>query len=278
VTVALSVLQHGFFPDAPSPERHMPAHAGDYRRPLQAALGDVVVVGRLGRRLQSSPSLAGEALAGSAWYLGSHPVANMYTTVGHRAFRARYCTKFQGSTCPALLDTLFSTEPTTGLRRVDLLAASTVLVVRADVPVRDLTVAPTGWRVAATTAQTVTWVRQDPVTGAGRPVWASPGTSVRPLSRDDRSTRFAVRAPPGGGTVVLSRLAWPGYHVDGGRLGPPVDGYLLTVRVPGGAHVVSVRFSPPGWVVEVAAWWLAVCAAVAWSVVVAVGSRRRSDR
>jgi hypothetical protein len=275
-TVALGVVQHGFFPDVPSPERHMPAHASDYRRPLPAARGDVLVVGRLSRRLQASPSLAREALAGSAWYLGRHPVVNLYTTVGNRKFRARYCTKFQGSTCPALLTTLFSTEPATGLQRVDLLAVSTVLVVRADLPARDLSTPPAGWRVAAATARTVTWVRREPVPGAGGAVWASPGTKVRPLSRDDRDVRFAVGAPPGGGRVVLSRLAWPGYRVHGGRTGPAVDGYLLTVDVRSGAHVVDVHFSPPGWAVEVAAWWLAVTGAVGWSVAVAVRSRRRS--
>jgi hypothetical protein len=67
---------------------------------------------------------------------------------------------------------------------------------------------------------------------------------------------------------VLSALAWPGYHTDVGRLGDPVDGYLLRVDLPADARgrTVDVRFSPPGWPVEVAAWWLAVAAGLVWCV------------
>jgi hypothetical protein len=275
VTVVLTGVQHGFFPGVPSPERNMPADARAYLRPLPAARGDVVVVGDTGARLEADPGWAAESLSGSAWYLGRHPVQNTYTTIGFRPFRDRYCIAYDGSTCPELLDALFSTEPTTGLLRADLLAVSTVLLVRGDLPGRDLSAPPPGWRVAASTARTVTWVRRQPVPGAGRPVWASPGTSVRLRSSDDRGAQFAVRAPAGGGRVVLSRLAWPGYRVEGGRAGTSVDGYLLTVDLPPGARMVTVRFSPPGWPVELAAWWLAVGGAVAWSAGVAVRNRRR---
>ncbi len=73
------------------------------------------------------------------------PVANIYTTINYRDFHDRYCMDFDGSTCPRLLGTLFSVEPHTGLRRVDLLGISTLVIVRADFPARPDDAA-SGWR------------------------------------------------------------------------------------------------------------------------------------
>ena len=278
-TMALVAVQHGYFAEPPSPERHMPEPARDYTRPLPQARGDVMVVGDTGTSLENAPSSARDFLTGSAWYLNGHPVQNTYTTINFRAYKDRYCIEYEGSTCPALLDTLFSREPSTGARRVDLLGVSTLLLVRADFPDRSLVAPPTGWHVAAQTRRTVTWVRDRPVPPAGRPVWTSPGTSLSLRSADARSARFVVdRVPSRGGKVVLSALAWPGYRTDVGHLAEPVDGYLLAVDLPPGAdgQVVTVRFSPPGWPLEVAAWWLAVLAGVAWSA--ADWRRRRRYR
>jgi len=278
LTVVLGLLQHLVFPGPPSPERHLPALAQDYRRPLPAAEGDVLVVGDTGTALQEDPAWARESLSGSAWYLGPHRVQNGYTTISFRAYRERYCIEYDGSTCPQLLGELFSTEPTTGRLRVDLLSVGTLLLVRADFPERDLMAPPPGWRVAASTSRTVTWVRRTPAPGAARPVWTSPGTTLVPRPGDDRSVRFTVRrVPPTGGRVVISAIAWPGFATDVGRVAQPVDGYLLTVDLPADAagRTVTVRYSPPGWHLELASLGLAVLGGVAWCGVVAVSRRRR---
>lgn len=73
--------------------------------------------------------------------------------------------------------------------------------------------------------------------------------------------------PESGGRVTFSRLAWPGYRVSGAAtLAEPPDTYLLTVDVPASARgeTLTVRFSPPGWPLEVAAWLVSVLASVAW--------------
>jgi hypothetical protein len=136
LTVVLAVFQHRVFPVPPSPERNMPALARDYLRPLPAARGDVLVVGGTGAHLKADPTWARESLSGSAWYLGRRRVQNGYTTISFRAYKDRYCINYEGSTCPQLLDQLFSTEPTTGRRRVDLLSVGTLLLVRTDFPGR----------------------------------------------------------------------------------------------------------------------------------------------
>jgi hypothetical protein len=236
-----------------------------------------MMVGAPEELLVSDPASVRDFLAGSAWYVGGHPVQNTYTTISFRAYFERYCIHYDGRTCPAALDTLFSREPLTGRQRVDLLGVSTVLLVRADFPGRDLRRPPPGWRLADATSRSVTWVRRSPVPGAGRPVWASPGTSVSRVRVDDRTVRFEVRdVPGGGGTVVLSSLAWPGWATDAAGLEAPTDGYLLTLHVSPGdrGRTVTAHFSPPAWPVEVAAWWLAVAGGLGWSLLVGLRGRR----
>jgi hypothetical protein len=277
-SLALTMVQHAYFPEPPSPERNLPTRAADYRQQLSEAEGDVMLVGSVNEQVKSDPSTVRDFLDGSAWYLNPHPVQNTYTTIGYRGFRDRYPYEYEGSTHPEVLRTLFTREPTTGARRVDLLAVSTLLLVRADFPDGWLDSPPAGWRVADSTEHAVTWVRRRPVPGAGRPVWTSAGTSVSLVSADHRGARFVVEeVPAGGGRVVLSALAWPGYRTDTGSLGAPLDGYLVNVHLPADAagSTVAVTFSPPGWPVEVASWWLAVVAGLVWS---AAALRRRSAR
>ena len=279
VTLAATAWQHTVFPEPPSPQRNMPASLAAYQRPLAQAEGDVMVVGDASAVVEAHPAAVKDLLVGSAWYLNGQRVQNTYTAVSHAAFKDRYCMTYQGSTCPEALGTLFAREPDTGRRRVDLLGVSTLLLVRADFPPHVLDSPPSGWRRVGTTPWSVTWVRENPVPGAGRPVWTSPGTAVTPLSTDDRTARFRVQdVPSGGGRVVLSALAWPGYTTDVGRLADPADGYLLEVDVPGDARgqVVTVHFSPPAWPLELACWWLGLGISVVWPLGAYLRRRRGS--
>jgi hypothetical protein len=276
-TLGLFVLQQVYFPSPPSPERNLPAQLAGYRTQLDTAEGESMVVGDVFAQLQADPGAARDFLAGSAWYLNPHPVQNTYTTISFKAFYDRYCVRYSGFTCPDLLDTLFSTEPVTGRLRVDLLGVSTLLLVRDDFPAGTASAPPEGWHVADTTPRAVTWVRDDPVPGAGGPVWSSAGTSVSVVSSGDRTLRLAVdRTGRSGGRVVLSRLAWPGYDTDVGRLADPVDGYLVTLRLPAESQgsVVTVRFSPPGWTFGLTCWWAATMLGLLWVLLEA--RRRRS--
>jgi hypothetical protein len=83
-----------------------------------------------------------------------------------------------------------------------------------------------------------------------------------------------------GGSVVLSRLAWPGYTVDGGTLADPLRDYLLRVDLPAGSTGtdVVVSFSPPGWTVELGALVVSVAGAVLWGAAAGLGTRRRRRR
>jgi hypothetical protein len=278
-TLVLLAVQHAFYPIVPSPQRYAPTSLSAYRMPLAGAIGDVIQVGESDRLLQAQHGFQGDLLLGSAWYLNPHPVQSTYTAISFDAYKQLYCTFYQGDSCPVLLDALFSREPTTGERRVDLLGVSTLMLIRQDFRVHTLRHPPAGWRVAATTPNTVLWVRRHPLPGAGAVAWTSPGTSVSEVDAGTGGTSFRVTGvPAAGGTVVLSLLAWPGYTTDVGSLGAPVDGYLVTVDLPPGSNgrVVHVDFHPPGWPVELAAWALALVAGAGWSLVAAVRRRRHA--
>jgi hypothetical protein len=71
-----------------------------------------------------------------------------------------------------------------------------------------------------------------------------------------------------GGTITFSRLAWPGYSVQGAELVEPVSGTLVRVAVPAGSagSTVTLRWDPPGWMIELSALATAILAGVLWVV------------
>ena len=273
VTVGIVALQIAWFPEPPSDQRNLPTTLAGYEKQLTTAHGDVLVVGQQDNRTIEDPALTDEVLDGSMWYLNPHPVQNTYTTISYRAYYDRYCIRIHGQTCNDILDTLFSVEPTTGELRVDLLSVSTLLLIKADVGTPPV---PVGWHLTEETDRTVTWVRDAPLPTAGGPVWSSDGTAVRVEGNSDRTLSLRVdEVPAGGGRVVLSRLAWPGYSTSVGSFGDPVDEYLLTLDLPDDAagRTVTVHFAPPGWRLELLCLGLAVGGGTLWAAVV---RRRRS--
>jgi hypothetical protein len=279
MTLAAFGVQHAFYPTPPSPQRNAPTELSAYRGLYPSASGDLLQVGATDMLNRSDPAAARQLPIGSAWYLTGLTSQNTYTAVSHRVYKDRYCVYYQGDTCPALLDTLFSAEPTTGQRRVDLLGVSSLLLVRQSLPASRLPHPPAGWRIAERTPYAVLWTRRTPVPGAGSVAWTSPGTSVLSVDAAATGTSFRVQqVPPSGGTVVLRLLDWPGYTTSAGSFVKPVDGYLLTVHVPATAvgSTVHVGFHPPGWTVELVAWVLALVLGAGWSLLAAVRRSRRA--
>ncbi|HEY3528566.1 MAG TPA: hypothetical protein VGK78_05405 [Nocardioides sp.] len=279
VTLAAFGVQHAFFPTPPSPQRNAPTELSTYQALYPDAVGDLLQVGATDVLDRTDPGAARQLPIGSGWYLTGLPAQNTYTAVSQRVYKYRYCVYYQGDTCPQLLDTLFTTEPTTGTKRVDLLGVSSLLLIRQDFPARRLRHPPAGWQVAEHTPYAVLWTRRTPVPRAGHVAWTSPGTMVSSVQADATSTTFRVdRVPAGGGMVVLSLLDWPGYSTSAGSLGDPVDGYLVTVHLPASAQgeSVEVAFDPPGWTAEVAAWVLALLGGALWSLAAALSPTGRA--
>lgn len=277
-TVAVFAAQHAVTHHAGN-DRHSPAQAAGYRTQLPHARGDVLVIGNYDAASFKHPSIAKDLLVGSTWYRNPATVTNSYSTIRFRAFVDRFCRHYNGITCSGMLKAVLADEPTTGRPWVDLLSISTLVMYRPAFPAARLDQPPAGWTIVAQSRWSVTWVRDHPVPGAGGVVWTSSGVRVDQQHVGDQSVRFRVASvPAGGGTVIFSRLAWPGYAVSGASLASPTDKFLVTVHLaPSSAgRTVTLDWNPPGWGIEVAAWWLAVLGGLAWSLAMGVrGWRRR---
>ena len=266
-TVAIFVIQYALYPVPGAADRHMPAAPAEYSGRIPSASGDVMVLGNAETQVIRKPAIANDILIAASWYLDPKDVQNGYTTINFRKFRAKFCRAFNGGTCARALTALLSTDPSTGRQWVDLLSVSTLVFFRPSFPKTDLMHPPQGWHLTQTTQFTVVWKRVEGLPTAGGVVATSAGVGVHEESRGDREVRLRVTSVgSAGGTVTLSRLAWPGYSVEGATLVDPVGGMLLRVAVPAGStgSSIMVRWDPPGWHLELAALWTAILGGLLW--------------
>ncbi|PWD52109.1 hypothetical protein C8046_17145 [Serinibacter arcticus] len=282
-TALVVVVQHHFFPYSPLPDFGLPSDREASRSVLAEARGDAMV---LGDPMQTEIDWSRTSFA-NAWLLSDATVTNVYSPLMHRAYAEDLCVDSHGMVCWETATHLLGTDEATGLPLVDLLSLSTLQVlarpdggepgVEASDPYTFLPV-PEGWSEVQRDDFSALWVRDEPVAGAGGVVWASEGTEISASTTTSTSVTLDVAdVPAEGGSVVLSRLDWPGYTVDGGTVGESTRDYLLTVEIPptSAGSTVVVTFSPPGWSVSVMAVGAAVLGAVVLAVLPLV--RRRRD-
>ena len=279
LTVLLLVPQHISSPTSPLPDYSVPNDVSDYQQQLENAVGDVIVVG--GVDDVNASGAWDETLVGNLWYVTEENVQNAYSAVYYTPYNSLTCMQYNGSTCGALYDRLFTTMPDTDKTVVDLMGISSIQAVKDVVPKRDWSVVPAGWHIAEDTDQTRLIVRDEPVAGAGSVVWASDGTEVTVLSEDAMGVTFRVDAiGADGGQVALSRIPWPGYQVTGGTVSAePVDTFLLGVDIDAAelGETVTVSFYAPGYPLQLAAAGLLLLLLVGWPIVRLIGRRRDGD-
>jgi hypothetical protein len=275
-TVGLTILQLRTFPHTPLPVFASPTRTADLTSVLPGQKGDTFTVGDA-YASSGDPDSYAERLIANEWYFSDAAVSNVYTVLPYSKFSQDFCLDLRGSTCDGALSALFRNDSTTGTPLVDLLSISRVLGYKDTFP-EPPRVVPDGWRVTDEGKYVWTMERVEQMPPAGGVVWTDAGTDVEVLNQTDSSVTFRIDAVGSDGEVVLSRLAWPGYTVDGAELSSPLRGYLLAVNVtgvsPGG--VVTVNFRPPGFVLEVGAASAAVILGVGWTILHTVRSRRRS--
>lgn len=285
VTAAVGLAQHHYFPRSPLPDFGLPADRASYSSALSGVEGDAITVGR--------PSFEGDwwkdTLYANSWYLNDASVVNVYSPVAHEAYSQDLCVDPHGVVCWETAETLFETDPETGVPVADLLSLSAVQVLpRQDVPddvdsVRRadpyrFAETPEGWTEQAGDSSSRLWVRDETLPTAGGVSWTSPGVALSDVETDERDVRFHVDAvPQGGGEVVFSRLDWPGYTFDGARQAASVRGYLLTAALDESAAgtTVTVSFTPPGWTLGLVSIGVAGAGILVWGAVEAVATRRR---
>jgi hypothetical protein len=275
-TVGLIGVQHHYAPNTFAPDRGMPAEVAKYQQQLPAVVGDTFVVGNVNTHIQPGSTPKPLVLVANAWYVNGRSVQNVHANTGYRAYSTRYCMTTFGLTCAAALPTLLSTEPTTGLARADLLSVSSIVLLKTDIPDPVAQAPPSGWHIADDSKASVVWVRDHPMPTAGGVAWQTPGLGVVQTSRDDTSVHLKVGdVPAGGGEVVFSRIAWPGYQASNATVTDPVDDYLLTVHVsPKNANKdITIHYAPPHWAFLIRLLLAAIAIGLAWSLLAALAPR-----
>lgn len=275
VGAVLVIPQLFFFPASPLPQLGVVTDTNAMAQVPGDVQDDAIVVGDIYRGWKTA-STFDERLVANQWYFSDTTVSSLYTVLPHRAYVEDLCADLRGATCPDALDTLTGLDPTTGLDVAQLLGVNTIVVMKASFPdgLPDLA---EGWQVAADGE--LTWVlsREDAVDPAGGVAWTGDGTRVTETSRADTSITLRVDEVGDDPSVVLSRLAWPGYTVSGAEMADSLRGYLLTLDLSDAAagDVIVVSFHPPGWTLEITCLVIAVLGLVAWPIVHAVRQRRR---
>jgi hypothetical protein len=276
-SVGIAIFQFAVQPEGVGGQRGSPGDLAAYSDLLPASEGDVFVIGSSIDVLAEHPELATSILPGSLWDLTGKPVHDGYTTLGFRDYNYRFCIRFNGDVCPDGLTAMLEVEPVTGQPWVDLHSISTLVLV--DLSDDQTQNPPPGWHATRSDdANVVTWVRDEVLPTAGGVVWAAAGTRVHQIRQTATSTTFVVDQVSGNDPgVVLSRIAWPGYRVDGAGLGDPVGGHLLRVDLAPDdvGSTVTVTFRPPGWDLEIASLGGSLVLGLAWSVIAVVRRRRR---
>lgn len=257
LTAAIVAGQAYFYADTLISRVPYADDADAYTQGMPTGSGEGIVVGSpLGM-----PSEAFEETAfANMWYLTDHvSVLNLYTPVEFRAMADDLCLTYDGRTCPEAFSRLFEQDQASGERLVDLLSIDSVQLLASDgYTVDDLKAldVPSGWTRTWEGDYSVVLTRDAETPPVGSVSWASEGVEVQVVEDDPLSTTFKVQSVPAdGGNVALSRLAWPGYSVDGAELGDPLRGYLTTVELdPETAGTeVTLRYTPPGWAVVLSA-------------------------
>lgn len=213
---------------------------------------------------------------------GAQTVAS-YTGMGFDAFATELCMDYRGAVCADAFDRVFApASDTVDAPLLDVMGVSTLVLQRTLLPEATSGPPPPGWRVAASDAARVVWVRDRVlVPGAGPATWSSSQVSFDTETSTPSGETLRVDARDAG-TIVFSRLAWPGYDatLDGSpvavRQGPAG---LLAVDVPAGNGLLQLTYSSPGLTVGRVATVSAAGVAILMSIGVGlVGWRRARSR
>ena len=281
VALGVSAMQIRTYAPLMHSRSDYPADASVYVDAVPVAQGDGIVIGNEAALMRP---FSDETVYGNFWYLNADAdFQNVYTPVGFAAYADDTCMEYDGVTCMELADTLASTDPTTGVPVADLLSTDTIQILadgRWSIEEIEAKEPPQGWHVAESDERSVTWVRDAETPPAGSAVWASDGTTFTQGPESDLSSTVHIDSVgPEGGTIVFSRLDWPGYTASGATISEdPVRGYLLTVDVPPDAAGtdVTVTFRPPAWRAILAAMALAGTITVAATAAQLIIARRRA--
>jgi hypothetical protein len=209
---------------------------------------------------------------------------NLYTAVGQQRFSSLLCIQWEGSTCPKAMTYLFAQDPTTGLTYADLMGLDRVVLTKYTYPDAPAQGAPAGWQFVGN-GDPLAWILQRSTPRPAQPgrVVASTGVTVTDAAPSSDTAESMTVSSPSGGSVVFSRLLWPGYTATLDGRGVPVDsimGVFVTVRVPAVTHAarLTLSFRPPGTTLGLVLAGVGAALVAALAALDVISRRRRRSR
>lgn len=175
---------------------------------------------------------------------------NSYTSIGYAKFADLLCMSYDGSTCSAAYQRLFSTEPVTGKTYADLMMIDRVVLQRVQYPGVANQAPPSGWSWRGGNAEALVLERTAGLQAHtdGR-ISSTRSVASSVVGEFDNGGTYRV-ASTNGGSVVFARLAWPGYTASINGKDVPVssiDGVFLSVDVPASTDgTLTVAWRAPG--------------------------------
>jgi hypothetical protein len=248
-------VQVGQFPSNPGVSQwHMPVSRNAAKAHFPHYQGVTLQLGQrapVKTRAQAEATWRSLVIGNYARTLGLDYV-NSYTAVGHQRFSSLLCMRWEGGTCKNAESYLFADDPTTGLTYADLMGLDRVVLIKHTFPNAPARGAPLGWHFVSH-ADPLVWVLERNAPRPAQPgrVVASPSATVTKAAPSSDTAESMTVSSTSGGSVVFSRLLWPGYTATlDGRPVPvgSLNGVFVTVRVPAGTHSarLALSFRPPG--------------------------------
>ena len=209
---------------------------------------------------------------------------NSYTAVGHQRFSSLLCMQWEGGTCKDAERHLFADDPTTGRTYADLMGLDRVILTKHTFPTAPALGAPVGWHFV-NHPDPLAWILERNTPRPAQPgrVVASRGVVVTHAAPSSDTAESMTVSSASGGSVVFSRLLWPGYTATlNGRPLPvgSVRGVFVTVRLPAGTHPsrLVLSFRPPGMTLGLVLAAMGVALLITLIIFEVIFRRRRRDR
>lgn len=264
-TMATLVLQARLFvPNSPIEGFGSPANVTQLESAAKPFRGNTLQIFNFSE-LEPEEFTSGKILYGNQILnAGVESSLGRYSGISFLSYAEALCMNYRAETCPEAFTRVFA--PASGKIQAplaDLMRVETVAVQRNLVPEEQLQTPP-GWSVITDDAARIVFQRDEKLPYPGTLSWVSKGITVQSSETED--SRETVRLAEGPeGTMVFSRLAWPGYtvSVDGASQaltqGP---GGLIEVRIPEKSKIVELTYRTPGLDAGLALQavaWLAIC-------------------
>lgn len=215
-----------------------------------------------------------DMLIGTMFSVAGVDALNSYSGIGFTTLDNALCMTYNGSTCRDAWEALWTPPKGSATPLADLLGLQTIILQAGFI---DDPAVPDGWRLDAQTEQAMIYVRDNPVLNGGRVTWTDGVTVASDVVFDVTSEDVTFESDGTGGSLILARIAWPGYHatIDGDSVtveaGPAG---LVQIDVPAGVDsgVIELRFTPPG----LNAGLVSAAVGLLCAIVLVIIARRRS--